>query len=82
MAEPTPSPDFRYTVADGKLDTIRGTAVPAGPWRRPGWNRCLPTGRVVTERAVAMTEGLFHFAERIQKKEPTVTRNEPMDGAQ
>ena len=36
----------------------------------PGLEAVSPAGRVVTRRAVEMTEGLFSFAERSNQKEP------------
>ncbi len=70
MSEPTPPTDLSYTVSAGKLDKIRETAVPVGVMASPGLEAVSPAGRVVTRRAVEMTEGLFSFAERSNQKEP------------
>jgi hypothetical protein len=69
MSETT-SRDLTYSVTDGKLETIRGTRVPEGTLAAPGVESVSQTGRQVTQRALAMTEGLFHFAERSHQKDP------------
>ena len=70
MSEPTPPPGFSYSASDGKLDTIRGVRVAEGTIAAVGMEAVPAAGRVVTPRAVEMTEGLFQFAERSHRKDP------------
>ncbi|HEV3437896.1 MAG TPA: hypothetical protein VG122_11080 [Gemmata sp.] len=72
MSEPAAERDFTFSIQGDKLGKIRGTDVPEGMMAAPGVESLSEEGqkgRVVTQRAVSMTEGLFEFAERSNQKE-------------
>jgi hypothetical protein len=71
MSEPTNGRDLTFTVVGNKLGVIRGTEVPGGMMAVPGVEDVAPEGRVVTQRALAMTDGLFRFAENSNQKDPS-----------
>ena len=62
--------DFTFTVRGDALGEIRGTQVPAGTMAAPGVEDVPPEARVVTQRALEMTDGLFQFAERSNAPDP------------
>lgn len=59
-----------FTISAGKLDTIRGQAIPPGTIAVPGVECISVEKREITPRAIQMTIGLFQFAERCNRKEP------------